>query len=44
MIREVKFNKKIDAMRKRGMSWDLKVSFINALFLLVEIIFPSFKL
>jgi hypothetical protein len=42
-IREVKFNKKMEAMRKSGMSWDLKVLPSNALFLLIEVVSASFK-
>ena len=42
-IREVKFNKKMDAMRKRGMSWERKVSPPNSLFPLIEVISASFK-
>ena len=42
-IREVKFNKKMDAMRKSGMRWDRKVSPLNASFLLMEAVLASFK-
>jgi hypothetical protein len=42
-IREVKFNKKMDAMRKSGMSWDLNVSSPNELFLLIEVVSAPFK-
>ena len=43
MILEVKFNKKIDAMKKSGMSWDRNVLLPNALFLLIEVVSASFK-
>jgi hypothetical protein len=43
-IREVKFNKKMDAMRKSGMSWDRNVSPSNVLFLLMGVVLASFKL
>lgn len=43
-IREVKFNKKMEAMRKSGMSWDRKVWPPNALFPFVEVVSVSFKL
>jgi hypothetical protein len=42
-IREVKFNKKMDAMRKSGMSWDRNVSPPNALFPLIEVVSASVK-
>jgi len=44
IILEVKFNKKMDAMRKSGMSWDRNVSPSNVLFLLMGIGLASFKL
>jgi hypothetical protein len=42
-IREVKFSKKIDAMRKSGRSWARKVSSLIALFLLMGVVLASFK-
>ena len=43
IILEVKFNKKMDAMRKSGMSWERNVLSPNALFLLIEVVSASFK-
>jgi hypothetical protein len=43
IILEVKFNKKMDAMRKSGMSWDRNVLSPNELFLSIEVVSPSFK-
>jgi hypothetical protein len=43
IILEVKFNKKMDAMRKSGMSRDRKVFSPNESFLLIEVVSPSFK-
>jgi len=42
-IREVKFSRKMDAMRKSGMSWERKVSLPNSLFLWVAVVLASFK-
>jgi hypothetical protein len=43
IIREVKFSKKIDAMRKSGMRWDRNVSSLIDSFPLAEIDLASFK-
>ena len=42
-IREVKFNKKMDAMKKSGMSWGRNVSPLNLLLLFIEVVLASFK-